>query len=166
MGPSLRARSKGLAVSSTSRRMLIISTQASTPPISGETTQLATIWPIFAQFTASTPMPTTPKPTMAPTIVWVVDTGQPRDEATISQIPAASSAANMPKTNISGFSEMGAGSMIPLRIVLVTCPPARKAPANSNRAAITIAWRAVIAPEPTEVPMALATSFAPIPQVM
>ena len=41
-------------------------------------------------------MPTAAKPTIAPTIEWVVETGQPRVEAIISQIAAASSAASMP----------------------------------------------------------------------
>ena len=58
------------------------------------------------------------------------------------------------------------GSIIPLRIVLVTCPPARKAPANSKIAAIMIACLTLNAPDQTEVPIAFATSFAPIPHVM
>ena len=57
-------------------------------------------------------------------------------------------------------------SIIPLRMVLVTSPPAKTAPANSNIAAITIACFIVMAREPTDVAMALATSFAPIPQVI
>ena len=40
------------------------------------------------------------------------------------------------------------------------------APANSMIAAMMIACFTVTAPEPTEVPMALATSLAPMPQVM
>ena len=39
---------------------------------------------------------------------------------------------------------MDAGSMIPLRMVWVTCPPARAAPANSKMAAIMIAVVTVI----------------------
>ncbi len=111
-------------------------------------------------------MPTIPKPTTAPTMVWVVETGQPRREANISQTPAASRLASMPYTRISGESRMDAGSMMPLRMVFVTWPPARNAPANSKIAAMTIAWRTVMAPDPTDVPIALATSLAPIPQVM
>jgi hypothetical protein len=42
------------------------------------------------------PMPTIAKPTMAPTMEWVVDTGQPRVVAIISQMAAASSEASMP----------------------------------------------------------------------
>ena len=40
------------------------------------------------------------------------------------------------------------------------------APANSKIAAIMIAVLIVMAPDPTDVPMALATSLAPMPQVM
>ena len=69
-------------------------------------------------------------------------------------------------SKVSGLFVIGAGSMIPLRIVSVTCPPASAAPANSNTAAMRIAVLTVIAPEPTDVPMTLATSLAPIPQVM
>ena len=47
------------------------------PAITGETTQLATIVDTLVQFTASVETPTAAKPTMAPTIEWVVDTGQP-----------------------------------------------------------------------------------------
>ena len=53
-----------------------------------------------------------------------------------------------------------------LRIVFVTCPPARNAPANSKMAAIIIACLTLIAPDPTDVPIAFATSLAPIPQVI
>ena len=56
--------------------------------------------------------------------------------------------------------------MMPFRMVLVTFPPAIKAPENSKIAAMIIACLILIAPDPTEVPSALATSFAPIPQVM
>ncbi len=66
------------------------------PASSGDTTQLATMVPILPHFTASTPMPTMAKPTMAPTMEWVVDTGQPKKDAISSQMPAASSAASMP----------------------------------------------------------------------
>ena len=56
--------------------------------------------------------------------------------------------------------------MMPLRIVDVTSPPARNAPRNSNVPAIRMATPTVIAPEPTDVPMELATSLAPIAQAM
>ena len=48
------------------------------PALTGDTTQLMTIVPTLPQWTAPTPMPTAAKPTIAPTIEWVVDTGQPR----------------------------------------------------------------------------------------
>ena len=55
---------------------------------------------------------------------------------------------------------------MPLRTVAVTSPPANTAPANSKITAIMTACLNVIAPEPTEVPIALATSLAPIPQAI
>ena len=61
---------------------------------------------------------------------------------------------------------MALTSMIPLRMVAVTSPPARKAPANSKMAAMMTECLMVRALEPTDVAMALATSFAPMPQAM
>ncbi len=55
---------------------------------------------------------------------------------------------------------------MPLRMVAVTSPPASTAPASSKTAAIITACLNVRDLEPTEVPIALATSFAPIPQAM
>ena len=55
---------------------------------------------------------------------------------------------------------------IPLRTVLVTASPAKKAPANSKIAAIMTACLRVSARDPTEVPIAFATSFAPMFQAM
>ncbi len=124
------------------------------------------ILPTLSQATASIPTPTAPKPTIAPTIECVVDTGQPKFDAIISQVPAAKSDANIPYTNKCGLSVKIAASRIPLRMVAVTSPPARIAPANSKIMAIMIACLMVIAPEPTEVPMAFATSFAPTPQAI
>ena len=66
------------------------------PASSGETIQLAAIWPTAPQSTAEAPRPATEKPTMAPTMEWVVETGQPFMEAISSQVAAASSAASMP----------------------------------------------------------------------
>ena len=72
------------------------------PDIKGETTQLMTMFATLLQLTASVPMPTMAKPTMAPTIVWVVDTGQPARDAINNQIPAAISEASMPYISSSG----------------------------------------------------------------
>ena len=55
---------------------------------------------------------------------------------------------------------------MPFRIVDVTSPPAKKAPRNSNTAAIKIACLIVSALAPTDVPMELATSLAPIPKAI
>ena len=83
-----------------------------------------------------------------------------------SQVPAASRADIIPKTNRSGLPSNNNGSRIPFRTVDVTSPPAKNAPENSNIHAIKIAVLNVIAPDPTEVPIALATSFAPIPHAI
>ena len=48
----------------------------------------------------------------------------------------------------------------------MTSPPAKYAPKNSKIAAINIACLNVMALLPTDVPIALATSFAPIPNAM
>ena len=58
------------------------------------------------------------------------------------------------------------GLMMPLRMVLVTEPPANITPKVSKIAAAINACFRVNALEPTEVPMALATSLAPMPQAM
>ncbi len=59
-----------------------------------------------------------------------------------------------------------ATSMILPRTVSVTWDPTRTAPANSKTPASTTACFIVSAPEPTDVPMALATSLAPMFQAM
>jgi len=51
--------------------------KAMNPAVTGEMTQLMTMVPTFSQCTASTPMPTAAKPTIAPTMECVVETGQP-----------------------------------------------------------------------------------------
>ena len=90
------AEANGSAVSKTKRRTLIYKRKATVPANTGETTQLAAIFPTFIQLTASTEMPTDPKPTIAPTMLCVVDTGQPYVVAIKSQIPAARSADIIP----------------------------------------------------------------------
>jgi len=72
----------------------------------------------------------------------------------------------MPNTSSSGVPASRSASTMPLRIVDVTAPPASTAPRNSKTAATRIAWRMVSALEPTDVAIALATSFAPIPHAM
>ena len=107
-------------------------------------------------------MATTANPMIAPTIVCVVDTGQPNLDATVSQAAAARSADNMPMTSRSGSCWRDSASMMPLRIVEVTSPPARNAPRNSKTPAIRMAPPTVRAPAPTDVPIEFATSLAPI----
>jgi hypothetical protein len=51
-------------------------------------------------------------------------------------------------------------------MVSETCPPTKKAPANSATAAIKMACLKVKLLEPTLVPIALATSLAPILQAI
>ena len=135
------------------------------PASKGEVTQLEAISPIFDQFTASVPTATNAKPTIAPTIEWVVETGQPTRDATVNHMAAANRAESMPYSRMLA-SPIAPESIIPLRIVEVTSPPARKAPRNSKIAAIMIACLTVIALEPTDVAIAFATSLAPMPQAM
>ena len=137
-----------------------------TPARTGVTTQLAAIVATSHQWTASIPMATTANPMIAPTIECVVDTGQPNREATVSQAAAARSADNMPMTSTSGSCWRDSASMMPLRIVEVTSPPARNAPRNSKTPAIRMAPPTVRAPAPTDVPIEFATSLAPIAHAM
>ncbi|KFB71916.1 MAG: hypothetical protein AW09_002928 [Candidatus Accumulibacter phosphatis] len=125
IGPHLRARAIGLTVLKISLRMLMVSSRATVPPRTGEMNQLATISPIISQCTACTPRAATPTPHTAPTRACVVATGQPRMLATISQIPAASSAPIMPSTNRCGTGSKSLPSMMPVEIVSATSPPAR-----------------------------------------
>ena len=67
---------------------------ASAPERRGEVTQLATIWPTFPHLTASGPIATAPKPTIDPTMAWVVDTGSPMRVAPSSRVAADASAAS------------------------------------------------------------------------
>ena len=52
--------------------------KASTAPRRGETSQLATIPETCGQSIASDPIPASPKPISAPTMVCVVETGHPK----------------------------------------------------------------------------------------
>jgi len=79
-----------------------------------------TIWATFPQTTASMPSPTAPKPTMAPTIEWVVETGRPMRVASNSSVPAEASAPSMPNLSRSGCVSKSAASTMPFRTVSVT----------------------------------------------
>src|SRR5690606_35494901 len=138
----------------------------SSPPTSGLTTQDITTCQTLGQLMAAVPASTRPKPITAPTMLWVVETGQPHLLARLSQIAAASSAAVIPIANSTGSAATTSWSTMPLRMVSVTWPPTKNAPANSNTAARPTAAPMVSALLPTEVPKALATSFAPMFQAM
>jgi hypothetical protein len=107
-----------------------------------------------------------PKPITAPTMLCVVDTGHPAYVAMFSQSAAAIRQQVIPMAITMGSPPSASISTMPLRMVFVTVPPASMAPPNSKIAATIIAPRRVSAPEPTEVPMALATSLAPMFQAM
>ena len=95
----------------------------------------------------------------------VVETGRPNLVAIVNQVAAAIIAAMKPNAiscEISGVTDSKSTSKIPFLTVSVTASPAKKAPANSKIAAIITACFNVSAREPTEVPIALATSFAPM----
>ena len=91
----------------------------------------------------------------------VVDTGAPIEVARLIQRAAASSAASITQRNVSGLAIIS-GSMMPLRMVLTTSPPAMMAPIASKTPAMASAPSSVMAPEPTAGPTLLATSLAPI----
>ena len=92
----------------------------------------------------------------------VVETGNARNVAKFTQTPAESREANIPSINLSGSAASKLGSTIPLLIVLVTYPPASAAPRVFAMIDMTTACLSVMAPEPTEVPIAFARSLAPI----
>ena len=68
--------------------------------INGEVIQLEAISNILSQETAPDPFVIKTKPTMAPTIEWVVETGQPFLLANMSQLPVAKRVAIIPTMNI------------------------------------------------------------------
>ena len=96
---------------------------------------------------------------------WVVETGSPILVAIVNQVAAAIIAAINPNAksfeNASSTTSKSTDRM-PFLTVSVTASPAKNAPQNSKIAAIITACFRVKALEPTDVPIALATSFAPI----
>ncbi len=94
-----------------------------------------------------------------------MDTGSPYLVATVSQTAAAIMAAMNPY--IRSFAKLSvtvskSTERMPFRTVSVTASPAKNAPANSNMAAMITACLSVRALDPTDVPIALATSLAPM----
>ncbi len=102
---------------------------------------------------------------MPPMMLCVVETGKPSLVATVSHTAAAIIAEMNPyirslaKTSVTVSKST---TRIPFLTVSVTASPAKKAPANSKIAATITACFSVRALDPTDVPIAFATSFAPI----
>ena len=71
--------------------------------MTGVINQLPTMFLMLLQSTEWKPAVMQEKPTIAPTIECVVETGQPILEAINNQAPEAKSAAIMPKTKTSGW---------------------------------------------------------------
>ena len=134
---------------------------ATTPPKTGEITQLAAILYMVGQLTATNPAAAIPAPITPPTTECVVDTGAPIQVARFTHKAADKTAANIAQMNIAAVC-MLSGAMIPLAMVDTTSPPASRAPALSKMAAIAIAPPIVRALAPTAGPILLATSFAPM----
>jgi hypothetical protein len=134
---------------------------ATSPPSTGDTTQLATMPLRVPQLAASRPPAITPAPNTAPTIECVVDTGAPMAVAKLSHSAPASRAAVMTQMKRL-VSAIASGLMMPPRMVETTSPPAIKAPATSKMAARTIAPVMVMERDPTAGPTLLATSLAPM----
>lgn len=78
---------------------------------------LATILPISAQWTALAPKPAIPAPVIAPTMAWVVDTGQPRDEAKRTQVEDPTKEQTIANSNSSGCGSNSCTSISPPLIV-------------------------------------------------
>ena len=116
---------------------------------------------IFVQFTASHPAAAMPNPAIPPTMECVVDMGMEKRVAMNIQNVAESNAAKAPNIITLG-SVMSDGSTMPFRTVSVTILPRNRAPANSKMPAMMTACLMVIAFEPTDVAMELATSLAPM----
>src|SRR5690606_42014345 len=94
-GTQRRAAATRSACSKMRERAVSRKAAASTPPITGDTTQLATMAPITGQLMAEKPAETMPAPITAPTTEWAVATGAPLAVARLSQSAAANSADSM-----------------------------------------------------------------------
>ena len=138
---------------------------AITPPSTGEITQLAAMAPMVGHDTAPKPAAAMPAPITPPTTEWVVETGAPTLVARFTHSAADTSAAIIAQMKL-WVSATLVGSMMPLEMVETTSPPARRAPAVSHTAAMTMAPPMVSALAPTAGPMLLATSLAPMLRAM
>ena len=134
---------------------------ATAPPKTGEIIQLRAIILIEGQFTAAIPAAAMPAPMTPPTTECVVDTGAPTHVARLTHRADEISAAIIAQMN-TWESATDAGSMIPFEMVDTTSPPASRAPALSQMAAMMIAPPMLSALAPTAGPILLATSLAPM----
>jgi hypothetical protein len=106
-----------------------------------------------------------PKPIMAPTMEWVVETGRDFHVAKETQRADASRAARAPIRAMWG-SVRTSVETIPFRMVSVTWEPIKTAPTMFRMPAMNTACRMVIALAPTADAMEFATSLAPMFQAM
>ena len=174
MGASHRERSIGFSFSRMSFLMIMNEKKPSNPPITGLATQeTTTFWTTSQSIKVVSYLTSNMRPTprIPPMMECVVETGRPIRVAMVSHVAAAIMAAMNPKAmsweNTGSISGSAKSTLrMPFRTVSVTASPAKKAPQNSNTAAMMTACLRVSALEPTEVPMALATSFAPMFQAM
>jgi hypothetical protein len=135
------------------------------PPRTGEITQLAAMEAMVGQCTAPKPAAAMPAPITPPTTAWVVETGAFSTVARFTHRAEEISAAIISQTKVSVVGTVE-GSMMPLEMVETTSPPASRAPALSQMAAMMRAPPMVSALEPTAGPTLLATSLAPILRAM
>ncbi len=131
----------------------------------GEMIQERAISKTFVHWMTATPPVISPKPIMAPTTEWVVDTGNCCQVAKKTQKLAARRAASRPRATVWG-SVRTDGSTMFFRMADVTCDPIKAAPTKSRIPAMNTACRSVMALAPTGAAMALATSLAPMVQAM
>lgn len=84
------------------------------PEARGVMSQLKAMDPTSDHWMALDPPAMAPKPTMAPTMAWVVETGQPKKEAICSQMPVPRRAPHMPRIRAMGCPMKRSVSMMPL----------------------------------------------------
>mmetsp|Transcript_26626 Transcript_26626/g.47178 ORF Transcript_26626/g.47178 Transcript_26626/m.47178 type:complete len:178 (+) Transcript_26626:506-1039(+) len=130
-------------------------------PNSGDVSQLSNIRARVEVFSSPNGYKTTPNPRMDPTIEWVVDTGREKYVAKASQQNVPSKVQNITITYKGIFWLMVSGLTSPLLIVCATSPPIRD-PRNSNKPPMKMACLMLIALDPTHVPSAFDTSWAPM----
>jgi len=161
IGDSFRAQTNESFLTRISLTIILNIKKAMIRLKTGDYTQLSTTAASLVQLMTEKPPAMIPKPIIAPTIEWVVETGNDFQVAKLTQRAAASKAEKAPIRATCG-SDMISVDTIPLRMVSVTCEPMKTAPRIFRIPAINTAWRMVIAFAPTAEAMELATSLAPM----